>query len=63
MTRDPVCGRFVEGPAGRGKSTYQGCDYVFCSDNCKRQFDAHPDRYAPQSQAPPQQQRGGSGSV
>jgi RND family efflux transporter MFP subunit len=45
---DPVCGMQVD----QGKSeasgrtgSYQGRSYYFCSDNCKRRFEASPEKY------------------
>ena len=47
--KDPVCGMDVDvkraGAAGR-KAEHQGVTYYFCSDDCKKQFDAEPGRYA-----------------
>jgi Cu+-exporting ATPase len=46
MAKDPVCGaRVTEGHAA-GRSEYQGRLYLFCSAECKRQFDEDPQRYA-----------------
>lgn len=55
---DVVCGMDVDRAkatkAGR-VSRHKGQEYVFCSDDCKRQFEADPDRYlAPQPVRPPQ---------
>jgi len=47
MVRDPVCGMECETTSAAGMSTYQGVDYYFCSEECKRQFDADPSKYAP----------------
>lgn len=46
---DPVCGMAVDAKqaarAGRA-SEYRGVTHHFCADECKRRFDAAPDRYA-----------------
>jgi RND family efflux transporter MFP subunit len=46
---DPVCGMEVDqkraAAAGR-KSEYNGATYYFCADDCKKQFDAAPGRFA-----------------
>ena len=57
MTKDPVCGMMVDERTAKAKTHHKGREYQFCSEDCKRQFDEHPERYA-QSQArsgPPQQ--------
>jgi len=53
---DPVCGMDVDekraAAAGR-KSEYKGATYYFCADECKKQFDADPTKYAdPHDHAP-----------
>ena len=51
---DPVCGMLVdEGKAEASGRTgsYHGQTYYFCSDNCKRRFEASPAKYVPE--APP----------
>jgi YHS domain-containing protein len=40
---DPVCGMEVDPAKAAGKSEYQGKTYFFCSDHCKRAFDANPE--------------------
>lgn len=43
--KDPVCGMMI--PVGEGLSVvYQGQEFRFCSDLCKRTFLATPERYA-----------------
>jgi YHS domain-containing protein len=55
---DPICGMDVDrdkaASAGR-TSTARGETYFFCSDLCKRQFDANPERHVRQvmTQSPP----------
>ncbi|MBI4347129.1 MAG: YHS domain-containing protein [Elusimicrobia bacterium] len=43
--KDPVCGMDVDVAPGSPRSTFQGAIFVFCSDACKRSFDADPARY------------------
>jgi Cu+-exporting ATPase len=49
MTKDIVCGMQVDERQAASKgltSEYQGQTYLFCSPQCKRQFDQEPQRYA-----------------
>jgi Cu+-exporting ATPase len=46
VTKDPVCGMAVDVVSGSPRSTHEGTVYFFCSDGCKRSFDADPARYA-----------------
>jgi RND family efflux transporter MFP subunit len=46
---DPVCGRAIDekqAAAAGLKSDYRGTTYYFCSDGCKKAFDANPAKYA-----------------
>ncbi len=48
-SKDPVCGMDVEETAARGagKTTeHGGATYFFCSEGCKKTFDAEPAKYA-----------------
>jgi YHS domain-containing protein len=38
---DPVCGMQIDPAKAAGKSDYKGKTYYFCSDNCKKTFDAN----------------------
>jgi len=50
MNRDLVCGMEVgEGTDRRHFSEYDNNKYWFCSPECKRKFDDHPDQYIQQS--------------
>ena len=40
---DPVCGMQIDPAKAAGKSEYKGTTYYFCSDHCKKTFDANPD--------------------
>lgn len=37
--KDPVCGMNVDMGTTQYKSTYQGKEYGFCSEQCKKTFD------------------------
>jgi YHS domain-containing protein len=53
---DPVCGMDVDQTkakmAGR-TSLHRGTSYFFCSDSCKKRFDAGPERFVPAAAVPP----------
>jgi Cu+-exporting ATPase len=48
MTRDPVCGMQIDERTAAAKSNHNGREYQFCSQDCKQQFDEHPERYTQQ---------------
>jgi YHS domain-containing protein len=43
---DPVCGMSIDSVTAAGVSQYDGRTFYFCSEECKRQFDADPGRFA-----------------
>ena len=43
---DPVCEMTIDRDTAAGESQYQERTFYFCSAECKRQFDAAPDRFA-----------------
>ncbi len=43
MVTDPVCGMQIDPAKAGGKSEYKGTTYYFCSDYCKKTFDANPE--------------------
>lgn len=43
--RDPVCGMTVDGGSSYHRS-YEGREYRFCSEQCRRRFDADPAHYS-----------------
>jgi Cu+-exporting ATPase len=45
MGLDPVCGMEVNPASAEGKSDYKGVTFYFCSQDCKKAFDAEPLRY------------------
>ena len=45
IVRDPVCGMTVDPEAGKPSLPYEGHTYHFCSDGCRRKFEAAPQDY------------------
>jgi Cu+-exporting ATPase len=45
MGLDPVCKMEVNPASAEAQSEYQGQTFYFCSAECKRKFDANPERY------------------
>ena len=45
MAKDPVCGMDVEEKPGALQSTQKGKTYYFCSEGCKRSFEADSAKY------------------
>ena len=43
---DPVCGMDIAQSDATGHSDYKGKTYYFCSQDCKNNFDAAPDKFA-----------------
>jgi Cu+-exporting ATPase len=46
MAQDPVCNMQVEESKAKHLATYQGKTYYFCSADCKKAFELHPDKYS-----------------
>jgi YHS domain-containing protein len=44
--QDPVCRRQLQ-PEGAVSAEHRGVRVYFCSEDCKREFEAHPDAYSP----------------
>ena len=44
--KDPVCGMEVDEAQAPAAATCQGQTYYFCNLNCKKSFDAEPEKYA-----------------
>jgi P-type Cu+ transporter len=44
---DPVCGMTVSADRAAGISQFEGKTYYFCNLNCKKAFDADPEKYLP----------------
>jgi YHS domain-containing protein len=45
MAKDPVCGMEIDSEEMRFFTDYNDGMYYFCSAECKRSFDDHPDTY------------------
>jgi len=52
MATDPVCGMKVDEKNPPAKATYAGTTYYFCSDECKNEFNANPEKYTQHAQQP-----------
>jgi YHS domain-containing protein len=50
MQTDVVCGMKVDPSNAPAKSQYNGQTYYFCSQECKKKFDADPQRYVKSQQ-------------
>ena len=45
MVKDVVCNMSVDEKNAKFSSEYKGRKYYFCSDSCKRSFDANPVKF------------------
>lgn len=45
MTIDPVCGMKLDERTSEFQSQFGGRNYSFCSDDCKKEFEADPGEY------------------
>jgi len=45
QVKDPVCGMMIDPATAAGSTTYESQDIYFCSDQCRRDFEADPGRY------------------
>ncbi len=43
--KDPVCGMEFDAEKAVAQTEHEEKTYYFCSEACKRQFDANPERY------------------
>jgi YHS domain-containing protein len=59
QAKDPVCGRVVEIGVAAGRITYESEELYFCSDECRRAFEAEPERFVPERHEPPYTVKGG----
>ena len=47
QARDPVCGAMIDtATASGGRIVHQSEELYFCSDTCRRSFEAEPGRFA-----------------
>lgn len=51
MATDPVCGMSVDEKTAAAKTSNAGKTYYFCSEDCKSEFAANPDKYLKQQSA------------
>jgi YHS domain-containing protein len=59
QAKDPVCGTVVDISAAAGRTTHESQEVYFCSDECRRAFEADPDRFEPERHEPPYTVKGG----
>jgi YHS domain-containing protein len=45
MTTDPVCGMRVEEKKAESQTQFAGRKYFFCSEECRKEFEADPNGY------------------
>lgn len=58
--KDPVCGMTIErATAGGGRVVYEAEEVYFCSESCRRTFEAEPERFVPERHEPPFTVKGG----
>jgi Cu+-exporting ATPase len=43
--KDPVCGMWIEAETAAGSTIFESQEVYFCSDQCRREFEASPARY------------------
>jgi Cu+-exporting ATPase len=56
QVRDPVCGMTIDRDAAKAQMTHEGREIYFCSHECRRAFQADPNRYTgaqPERHEPP----------
>ena len=60
QVKDPVCGTQVDtATAPAGKIVHESEEVYFCSDRCRRAFEAEPERFVPERHEPPYTVKGG----
>ncbi len=45
MTTDPVCGMRVEENRSEFQTQFAGKKYFFCSEECRKEFEADPEEF------------------
>jgi Cu+-exporting ATPase len=43
---DPICGMVIDRDQAAAKREYRGTTFYFCSESCRKRFDAEPSGYA-----------------
>jgi YHS domain-containing protein len=46
QAKDPVCGMMVDTDTAPAHTTYESQDVYFCSQQCRKEFEKEPERYA-----------------
>ena len=46
QAKDPVCGMMVDAATAAGEAWYEGQKYYFCSEQCRKQFEQNPAKFA-----------------
>jgi YHS domain-containing protein len=59
QVKDPVCGMMIDATAAAGKVTYESVEVYFCSDKCRRTFEANPEGFEIERHEPPYTVKGG----
>lgn len=49
---DPVCGMQIDSSQAEAQTMYNGTPYYFCSQECRKLFEANPKQYVTQASAP-----------
>jgi Cu+-exporting ATPase len=45
QVKDPVCGMMIDPENAAGSTAFEGHEIYFCSDQCRREFEADPAHY------------------
>jgi YHS domain-containing protein len=45
QTKDPVCGMMIDPAEAAGSTIFEEHEIYFCSDQCRREFEADPAHY------------------
>jgi YHS domain-containing protein len=45
QVKDPVCGMVIDSEHAAASTTFEGQQIYFCSEQCRRDFEANPGRY------------------
>jgi Cu+-exporting ATPase len=59
QVKDPVCGMMIDRTAAVGSAVYESEEVYFCSEGCRKAFEAEPERFVPERHEPPYTVKGG----
>jgi YHS domain-containing protein len=59
QAKDPVCGKVIDVSDAAARVTYESREVHFCSDECRRTFEADPERFEIERHEPPFTVKGG----